>query len=166
MQHNAMKLMSKKMSAAQAFEGEFSEEGLAAMAGDDNLQMAMAKNLSQGIDDADMQRNWTKVKSGPKKPKQVGQSVADLSKAKPSPLDNLPIELQLVADSMIENQAKPISEDTLAVEDFLERLSKTEPTLSFSQPGLPHPAAPDIVLTEDIIARMFANLLSHGMAIG
>ena len=115
MQHNAMKLMSKKMSAAQALEGEFSEEGLAAMAGDDNLQMAMAKNLSEGIDDADMQRNWTKVKSGPKKARPVGQSVADLSQgSKPSPLDNLPIELQLVADSMIENQARPIPADTLA----------------------------------------------------
>ena len=147
------------------------------MAGDDNLQMAMAKNLSEGIDDADMQRNWTKVKSGPKKARPVSQSVADLSKgSKPSPLDNLPIELQLVADSMIENQARPIPADTLAdldagfdalaVEDFLERLGKTEPVLTFHQPYEPVNAAPDIELTEDIMARMFANLLSHGMAIG
>jgi hypothetical protein len=39
MQHRAMHLMSKKMAAALALEGEFSEDGLAAMAGDDNMQM-------------------------------------------------------------------------------------------------------------------------------
>jgi hypothetical protein len=71
MQHKAMSLMSRKMAAAQALEGEFSEEGLAAMAGEDNLQMALAKNLSERIDDADMQRSWTKVTSGPKKPRKV-----------------------------------------------------------------------------------------------
>ena len=85
MQHNAMKLMSKKMSAAQALEGEFSEEGLAAMAGDDNLQMAMAKNLSEGIDDADMQRNWTKVKSGPKKARSRSASPSRTCPKVPSP---------------------------------------------------------------------------------
>ena len=68
MQHKAMQLMSRKMAAAQALEGEFSEDGLAAMAGEDNLQMAMAKNLAANIDDADIQRSWTKVKSGAKKP--------------------------------------------------------------------------------------------------
>ena len=66
MQHRAMRLMSRKMAAAQALEGEFSEDGLAAMAGEDNLQMALAKSLADRIDQADMQRSWTKVTSGPK----------------------------------------------------------------------------------------------------
>ncbi len=43
-QHRAMNLMSKKMAAALALEGEFSEDGLAAVAGDDNMQMALAKS--------------------------------------------------------------------------------------------------------------------------
>ena len=63
MQHRAMSLMSKKMAAALALEGEFSEEGLAAMAGDGDEQMALAKSMSEKIDDADMQRSWSKVKS-------------------------------------------------------------------------------------------------------
>ena len=67
MQHRAMQLMSRKMAAAQALEGEFSEDGLAAMAGEDNLQMALAKSLADRIDEADMQRSWTKVPSGPRK---------------------------------------------------------------------------------------------------
>jgi hypothetical protein len=37
MQHKSMGIMSRKMAAAQALEGEFSEEGLAAMAGEENL---------------------------------------------------------------------------------------------------------------------------------
>jgi hypothetical protein len=66
MQQRAMSLMSKKMAAAHALEGEFSAEGLAAMAGEDNLQMALAKSLAQRIDDSDMQRSWVKVSSGDK----------------------------------------------------------------------------------------------------
>ncbi len=66
MQHRAMQLMSRKMAAAQALEGEFSEDGLAAMAGESNLQLALAKSLADRIDQSDMQRSWTKVTSGPK----------------------------------------------------------------------------------------------------
>jgi hypothetical protein len=71
MQHRAMQLMSRKMAAAQALEGEFSEEGLAAMAGEDNLQMALAKSLADRIDASDMQRSWTKVASGPRKVREI-----------------------------------------------------------------------------------------------
>jgi hypothetical protein len=58
MQHRAMHLMSKKMAAALAFEGAFSEDALAAMAGDDEMQMALAKSMAEKIDQADMQRSW------------------------------------------------------------------------------------------------------------
>jgi clan AA aspartic protease (TIGR02281 family) len=67
MQAKAMQLMSRKMAASQALEGEFSEDGLAALAGEDNMQMALAKKLSERISEADMQRNWGKVQSNPKK---------------------------------------------------------------------------------------------------
>jgi hypothetical protein len=59
MQQRAMALMGKKMSAATALEGKFSTEGLVAMAGEDNAQMALARSLSERIEDA--QRAWGKV---------------------------------------------------------------------------------------------------------
>jgi hypothetical protein len=108
MQHKAMSLMSKKMAAAQALEGEFSTDGLAAMAGDDNLQMSLAKNLSEGIDEADFQRHREKIKSGPKKRKQ-GASMIDAGKKIPaSKLDGLPIEAQMATETIIEGHKKPI----------------------------------------------------------
>ena len=46
MQERAMALMGKKLTAAQALEGTFSSEGLAAMAGEDaNIEMALARSL-------------------------------------------------------------------------------------------------------------------------
>src|SRR5262245_54221930 len=63
MQHRAINLVSRKIAAALSLEGEFSEDGLAAMAGDDNMQMALAKSMAEKIDEADMQRNWQKIKS-------------------------------------------------------------------------------------------------------
>jgi hypothetical protein len=63
MQHRAMRLMSKKMAASLAVEGEFSEDGLAAIAGDDNMQMALAKSMAEKIDQADMQRSWSKSRA-------------------------------------------------------------------------------------------------------
>ena len=91
MQHRAMSLMSKKMAAALALEGEFSEEGLAAMAGDGDEQMSLAKSMSEKIDDADMRRSWSKVKSltDKKKPpkKRSIPTLADLAAdAKPDAL--------------------------------------------------------------------------------
>jgi hypothetical protein len=62
MQQKAMQLMSRKASAAQALSGQFSEEGLAALAGEDNMQMALARQLSQRISESDIQRNWPKMK--------------------------------------------------------------------------------------------------------
>jgi hypothetical protein len=115
MQHKAMSLMSRKMAAAQALEGEFSADGLAAMAGEDNLQMSLAKNLAEGIDDADMQRSWAKIKSGPKKSKKPGAALAEAGKAAPpSPLDELPVEVQMVAETIIEGQGKPAPDAALA----------------------------------------------------
>ena len=44
---------------SSGLEGEFSEDGLAAMAGDDNMQLALAKSMAEKIDQADMQRSWS-----------------------------------------------------------------------------------------------------------
>lgn len=57
MQERAMQLMGKKLLAAEALEGKFSSEGLVAMAGDDGVEMALAKSLSETMDEA-VDRNW------------------------------------------------------------------------------------------------------------
>ena len=209
MQHKAMTLMSKKMAAAQALEGEFSEDGLAAMAGEDNLQMALAKNLSERIDDSDMQRSWGKVKSGPKKTKRPGAGIAALAAdSKPSPLDKLPIELQIVASTMLDNASKPVPEDALsefprlaatlaAIDKSFDELSVREVNEEFAHheseesgieedemtPGHnDRPSEPeydpdfdddyepeadddDMVMTEDVLAKMFANMMAHGIEV-
>lgn len=62
MQERAMTLMGRKLSAANALEGKFSAEGLAAMAGDDeNMEMALAKSLSDGIKEEGATRAWAKL---------------------------------------------------------------------------------------------------------
>jgi len=172
MQHKAMSLMSKKMAAAQALEGEFSEEGLAAMAGEDNLQMALAKNLSERINGADMQRSWSKIKVMPKKPKSV---------IKPSPLDILPLNLQMIAESIIESQSKPIPADVasewpklkaeLAAVDagFKVAAQEFEPTYEeekveafkiYEEEDEENSDIPE--LTEDILAKMFETMMANG----
>jgi hypothetical protein len=122
-----MSLMSKKMAAAQALEGEFSADGLAAMAGDDNLQMALAKNLSERIDSSDVQRQWEKIKSGPKKRKQGASMIIAGKKIPASKLDGLPIEVQMVAETIIEGKGKPIPADGAAeFPGLAERLAKVD----------------------------------------
>ena len=77
--------------------------------------MSMAKNLASRIDDTDMQRNWAKIKSGPKKSKKPGSGLVEVGKTIPAnPLDGLPIEVQMVSETIIENQDKPVPKDALA----------------------------------------------------
>lgn len=57
MQERAMELMGKKLLAAEALEGKFSSEGLVAMAGDDGIEMAMARSLAENMDDQ-ADRSW------------------------------------------------------------------------------------------------------------
>jgi hypothetical protein len=62
MQERAMSLMGKKLVAAQALEGKFSEEGLLALAdGDDGVEVALAKSLADRLRAGSAQRVWGKV---------------------------------------------------------------------------------------------------------
>lgn len=187
MQHRTMQLMSRKMAAAQALEGEFSAEGLAAMAGEDNLQMALAKSLAERIDEADMQRSWSKVTSSPKKPRiaRPTDGLRQLSPEppKPGPLDALPAGLQLVTEAIIDSQPQAAGAAAGAC-DLKSKDSISTPEPAPAAPPLhvfaPEPerapvAAPEAedeegpevipVLTEEILARMFANLMDHGMTL-
>jgi len=62
MQARAMTLMGTKLTAAEAIEGKFSAEGLAAMAGTEgSMEMALARSLVNQLDDLDASRCWKKV---------------------------------------------------------------------------------------------------------
>jgi hypothetical protein len=62
MQARAMALMGRKLSAAQALEGSFSGEGLAALAGEDaNVELALARSLVERMDEGDARRDWGRV---------------------------------------------------------------------------------------------------------
>jgi hypothetical protein len=163
MQHNAMNLMSRKMAAAQALEGEFSEDGLAAMAGEDNLQMALAKSLADRIDDSDMQRSWGKVKSGPKKRK-PGDALAKAASPTPSPFDGLPDALQLAGEALMESEAfkaaKPVAaepEDDGFFDPNQGRFADPFADEAEDDDGFVMPE-----LTPEILALMFKNMAAAG----
>lgn len=62
MQDRAIALMGKKLTAAQALEGKFSSEGLAAMAGEDaNVEIALARSLMDRMGEGDARRIWSRV---------------------------------------------------------------------------------------------------------
>jgi hypothetical protein len=62
LQSRAMALMGRKLSAAQALEGSFSGEGLAALAGEDaNVELALARSLVERMDEGDARRDWGRV---------------------------------------------------------------------------------------------------------
>lgn len=62
MQDRAIALMGKKLTAAEALEGKFSTEGLAAMAGEEsNMEIALARSLVNRMDEGDVRRLWSKV---------------------------------------------------------------------------------------------------------
>lgn len=62
MQDRAIALMGKKLTAAEALEGKFSTDGLAAMAGEDsNMEIALARSLVNRLDEGDARRLWAKV---------------------------------------------------------------------------------------------------------
>jgi hypothetical protein len=152
MQHRAMSLMSKKMAAAQALEGEFSEDGLAAMAGEDNLQMALAKSLAAKIDDTDMQRSWSKIKSGEKKVKkktEILQPPAGAEPPMPSPLDDLPIEAQLAAATILDRQTKPTPAGAVAdIDAFAEMLAQADAGMWAAARAMGEGVQPEPVVAE------------------
>lgn len=117
MQERAMLLMSRKSAARRQLQGDtkFSENSLAALSGDTSAQMALVKSLSEHIGDDDIQRNWGKVRSGGgrhrKNQETVFRDELEYKKAfadsgipepgTPSPLDDLPIAQQAVAETIV-----------------------------------------------------------------
>jgi hypothetical protein len=164
-QHRAMSLMSKKMAAALALEGEFSQDGVAAMAGDDNMQMALAKSTAERIDQADVQRSWSKIKSGDKKkPKRDQSGLTDMSRdAKPAKTDIAALAERFAhADAGMWAAAHAMAEGTEpepVPEPVNLKVYEPEPQPEeLAEVGLPE-------FDEALLAKMFANLAAHGMTL-
>ncbi len=135
MQQKAMQLMSRKMAASQSLEGEFSEDGLAAMAGEDNMQMALAKQLSQRISESDMQRNWGKVKSASKN-RAVNSKLDTLSPQDQKTI-NAATAAQIIAETLEENQGKePPIEASREFARVLERIAQVDANFRLIAPVL------------------------------
>jgi hypothetical protein len=62
MQERALALRGKKLAAAQALEGKFSSDGLVAMAGDDGMEVALAKSLAERMEES-AARAWKKLEA-------------------------------------------------------------------------------------------------------
>jgi hypothetical protein len=110
MQHRAMNLIAKKVAASAAIEGEFSTEGLAALAGEDSAQMALARALDEQIDDSDMQRAFGQKIGGKKSAKAAEDALVKLGRelkaleSEPDPLADLPDEVRLVAETIADDE--------------------------------------------------------------
>ena len=62
MQQRAMQLMSQKIAASKALEGQLSTEGLAAMCGEGgSLAMELARSLADNIPFTEIERTWTRI---------------------------------------------------------------------------------------------------------
>ena len=64
MQERAMELMGRKMAAAEAIDGRFSVEGMAALGGEDSAEMALARGLAGVVPPAG--RAWARVAAAPR----------------------------------------------------------------------------------------------------
>lgn len=87
MQERAMELMGKKLSAAEAIEGKFSAEGLAAMAGEEgSAEMALARSLVNRIgSEVDATRAWKRISARPTAPREAKPMVMAAAEAAPAP---------------------------------------------------------------------------------
>lgn len=107
MQQRAMSLMAKKMKAANQLEGKFSAEGLVAMTGEDNDQMAMAKSLNDSLED--VRRNWGKIAPAKQRSivKLARSGALDILADRASQSDVTAIHAGLVAEAVILSADEP-----------------------------------------------------------
>jgi hypothetical protein len=113
MQERAMELIARKYAAAVALDGQLNVEGLCAMSDDQSAAMALAKSISNAINDADIRRNWAKVASKP-----GGQ-------VRPNPL--LEMGIQSIEDDPFDGIDLLNFESALMAQTLLDH-EKTSPT--------------------------------------
>lgn len=126
-QDAAMALMGKKLAAAQALEGRFSSEGLAAMGGDDvSVEMALAQSLDKLLPD-ETARVWGTIRSAgggreAAKPEAVGAGLAGLD----ADLDGLDTEGILSELGRYEDGLDDDGEDELDLAQLAELADEME----------------------------------------
>jgi hypothetical protein len=100
MQARAMALMGKKMLAARNLNGQFSAEGLAAMAGEEaGAEMELAKSLSEKVADSTAVRSWVKVSVNGGRPlAKLTAAVVEKAQEEEVPDDWEPEQLDLFGD--------------------------------------------------------------------
>ncbi len=122
MQARAMDLISRKMAASLAVDGKLNAEGLAAMTDDGSAAMALARSISNSIDENDIRRNWAKVSASlPSAKIDMSWLNAGIESLEADPfdeLDLLPMEAGLLAQTMLDHE-----EQTGLSRDMLVRMA-------------------------------------------
>ena len=115
MQQRAMQLVARKLSAAQQLDGNLSVDGLCSMADDASSALALARSLSQSIDESDLQRNWVKI------------GTDSLRRQPLDRLDNLPMKAQLLAATILDHE--PDATRTSLADEFEDIFSISDADL-------------------------------------
>jgi hypothetical protein len=121
MQEKAMALMGKKMQAALALEGTFSEDGLAALAGEDggSAEMALAKSLAEKIDLGDVRHAWGRPA--------VKKAKSEPTVSEPAPVQGLLWSADdLVAEMKAAEVTIPMLARELGVSEYRVRKARKE----------------------------------------
>ena len=102
-----MELMARKYAAAVALDGHLNVEGLCAMADDQSAAMALARSISNAIDEADIQRNWAKVSSKQGSAAPVPLLELGIESLEEDPFDGLDVinmEAALIAQTLLDHE--------------------------------------------------------------
>jgi hypothetical protein len=105
MQQRAMELVARKYAAAVALDGQLNVEGLCAMADDQSAAMALAKSISNAINETDIRRNWAKVSSRPVTSNAVLEmGIESIEETPYDGLDFLNFETALMAQTLLDHE--------------------------------------------------------------
>jgi hypothetical protein len=122
MQERAMELMGKKLTASLALEGQFSEEGLAAMTEDSgSVEMELAKSLSNNLEFGETQRVWEKAGQAARRSNVTPQS---LRKARERLRKRRKSLTQANGNGQLPPPAPPGDDEELSAADRLRRRLK------------------------------------------
>ncbi len=76
----ALQLIGSKLSAALSIEGQFSEEGLMAMTSGEDMSVALAKALVDGLEGEGVEQIWKSINEANKRPGQLQEKSKDVGK--------------------------------------------------------------------------------------
>lgn len=125
MQEKALALMGKKLSAAQALEGRFSAEGLAALANDDGDEMALVKAMFERMDKTGMDRVWKKVSAKSTSMHLTGTELVGLMRSKNVKVAELAATLKMPPARVTRARKEGVSGDLVRmVREAVEHLGK------------------------------------------